>query len=46
MYEFPYYFPNDLRIKKLANFKNIPEKLGIEGSPPAAHPEAKFRQLC
>lgn len=46
MHELAYYFPNDLRLRKLANFKKITEKPGIEGSSPAGNRKAKFRELC
>ena len=48
MYEFPHELPNDLKLKdlrKLENFKKIPETLGFDGEYPAVHPKTKFWRL-
>ena len=37
-----YELPNDLRLRKLGNFKKIPEMLGFDGKYPAVQPKAKF----
>ena len=45
MREFPHELPNDLKLKdlrKLENFKKIPETLGFDGEYPAVHPKTKF----
>ena len=42
MYELPHELPNDLRLKKLGNFKKIPEMLGFDSDYAAVHPKAKF----
>ena len=42
MYELPHELPNDLRLRKLGNFKKIPEMLGFDGEYPAVQPKAKF----
>ena len=42
MYELPHELANDLRLRKLGNFKKIPEMLGFDGEYPAIQPNAKF----
>ena len=42
MYELPYELLNDLRFRKLENFKKIPEILGFDGEYPAFQPNSKF----
>ena len=46
MYELSLELLNDLRqvLRKLGNFKKIPEIIGFDGKYPAVHPKAKF--LC
>ena len=36
-----YEWPNDLRLTKLGNFKEIPEMLGFDGEYPVVHRKAK-----
>ena len=47
MYEFPHDLPNDLRrfpedLRKLVDFRKIPEMLVFDGKYPAVQPIAKF----
>ena len=42
MYELPDELPNDLRLKKLGNFKKIFEMFGFDCDYAAVHPKAKF----
>ena len=42
MYELPHELPNDLRLRKLVNFKKIPAILGFDGEYPGFHPKVKF----
>ena len=45
LHEFPYKLPNDLRLKdlrKLGNFKKIPEMLGSDDEYLTGHPKGKF----
>ena len=42
MYELPHESPNDLRLRKLENFRKFPEMLGSDGEYTSVHPKAKF----
>ena len=37
MYELPHEWPNDLRLRKLGQFKEIPEILGFDDEYPMGH---------
>ena len=42
MYKLPHELPNNLRYRKLGNFKKITEMFDFDGEYPAAQPKAKF----